>query len=201
MGVAKGNPNVVDTAPSNSDESNSSDQPPIIRSENHPLLVRDQTPSSDHLPYLARATNDAVRDWDVGSGQLYWRQGLRNLFGYDSSLAEDRISFWDERVHPSDQARINESIRAAFSSDANQWSGEYRFRCKDGNYLLILERAAMVRDRAGTAVRFVGSLMDITARKQLHDQLSRSQRMEAFGQLAGGVAHDFNNFLTSILGY
>ncbi|MDB6146868.1 MAG: hypothetical protein JWO45_532 [Spartobacteria bacterium] len=50
-------------------------------------------------------------------------------------------------------------------------------------------------------MRFVGSLMDVTARKQLQDQLGRSQKMDAFGQLAAGVAHDFNNFLTTILGY
>ena len=70
-----------------------------------------------------------------------------------------------------------------------------------GSYLDLLERALIVRDSEGTAIRFVGSLMDVTARKQLQDQLVRSQKMEAFGQLAGGVAHDFNNFLTTILGY
>ena len=65
----------------------------------------------------------------------------------------------------------------------------------------LLERAYIVRDHLGRAVQWVGSLMNITARKQLQDQLVRSQKMEAFGQLAGGVAHDFNNFLTTILGY
>ena len=58
-----------------------------------------------------------------------------------------------------------------------------------------------MRDSRGRPVQFIGSLMNITARKQLQDQLVRSQKMEAFGQLAGGVAHDFNNFLTTILGY
>ena len=200
MGVATGNPNLVG-APPFEHESESSQRPTTAHDQAQPVVVRTPAPSCDYLSYLARATNDAVRDWDVKTGQLFWPQGLGSLFGYESHSAEYGISFWDQRVHPSEHAKINQSIRDALASDAHQWTGEYRFRCKDGKYLLILERAAVVRDRAGTPIRLVGSLMDITARKQLHDQLTRSQKMEAFGQLAGGVAHDFNNFLTSILGY
>src|SRR5438045_7220196 len=65
----------------------------------------------------------------------------------------------------------------------------------------VLERALILRAADGAPERLIGSLMDVTARKQLQDQLCRSQKMEAFGQLAAGLAHDFNNFLTTILGY
>ena len=150
---------------------------------------------------LARATNDAVRDWDVQGGSISWVQGLDTLLGYPVSPIESQINFWQECVHPSDRARVTSSIAKAFASEVDCWSGEYRLRRADGNYLQLLERAAIARDSSGRPIRFVGSLMDITARKQLQDQLCRSQKMDAFGQLAGGVAHDFNNFLTAILGY
>ena len=157
--------------------------------------------SIQHLALAARATNDAVRVWDVKTGALSWPQGLENLLGYASANAGHRISFWEEKIHPEDHARTTTGIAEALRTPTEHWSGEYRFRHADGTYVHLLERAFIVRDSAGAAQQFVGSLMDITARKQLQDQLLRSQKMDAFGQLAGGVAHDFNNFLTTILGY
>ena len=159
------------------------------------------TQSQEHSEIVARATNDAVRDWNVKTGALAWPQGLESLLGYCRSKATDDISFWHKQIHPEDRARTAASIRDALAGRSENWSGEYRFTRVDGTYVHLLERALIVRDGHGAATRFVGSLMDITARKQMQDQLSRSQKMEAFGQLAGGVAHDFNNFLTTILGY
>jgi PAS domain S-box-containing protein len=180
---------------------------PETRNSTQEYEIRPEIPesrpleSAEHFAILARATNDAVRDWNVRTGALSWPQGLESLLGYDRSAVSQDIGFWQKQIHPQDRARTAGSLREALASPDDRWTGEYRFRHFDGSYLDLLERALIVRDAAGVAVRLVGSLMDVTARKQLQDQLVRSQKMEAFGRLAGGVAHDFNNFLTTILGY
>jgi PAS domain S-box-containing protein len=157
--------------------------------------------AAKYFEISAQATGDAFRDWNVGTGTLAWPEGLETLFGYAPSAETREIAFWWSHVHPDDLERLQKSLRTALEGTADRWQGEYRFQHANGDYVHILERALIARDSGGEAVRLTGPMMDVTARKQLQAQACRSQRMEAFGHLTGGVAHDFNNFLTTIIGY
>lgn len=78
---------------------------------------------------------------------------------------------------------------------------ELRLRRKDGREIVVLESTRAVTDAAGRVLYYEGTLMDITEKKLLEQQLLQAQKMKSIGTLAGGIAHDFNNLLTGILGY
>ena len=81
------------------------------------------------------------------------------------------------------------------------WHGELVNRRKDGTTYTEEMTIAPVQDEKGTISHFVAVKQDITMRKSLEDQLLQAQKLEGIGQLAGGVAHDYNNILGVILGY
>jgi hypothetical protein len=152
--------------------------------------------ASERFELFMRATNDVVYDWDVRTNDLWFSEGLARTYG--TSDADATYAGWIARVHPDDVERIESSLNAFLAGTETGWQSEYGFRRGDGTYAHVLDRGYAMRDDAGKPLRLVGAMIDLSQRLELEDQVIRAQRMQAIGQLAGGVAHDFNNILTVV---
>jgi PAS domain S-box-containing protein len=104
---------------------------------------------------------------------------------------------WIDVVHPDDRQATLDAAAQLADHATKLISFENRYRCKDGKYCALLWTAASFVDER----LIYAAARDVTARKKLEGQFLQSQKMEAVGRLAGGVAHDFNNVLSVVLSY
>jgi PAS domain S-box-containing protein len=119
------------------------------------------------------------------------------LTGY-AAEAFGRDVQWIERVHPDDERFATRTVGVLGHGGAVV--SEYRWQCADGRIKHFLDHAVVLRDGAGLPVGVAGTLLDVTERRQLEDRLVQAQKLDAIGKLTGGVAHDLNNLLASVLG-
>jgi PAS domain S-box-containing protein len=138
--------------------------------------------SETRLQLAARALPGFVYDWNRASGKLVRTSGIEQLLGYAPAEVSPASRWWDDLVHPDDRATARPARVAAVSgadSDVDNIACEYRIRHSNGSYIWIWDHCILVRDRAGEVVRVVGSVLDVTERKEALARLAASeQRLE-----------------------
>jgi len=123
----------------------------------------------------AKATNDAVWDWDLDSDHVLWNDALEQAYGHPLASIECTGDWWLAHIHPDDRGRIDASIHAVLDGGQTAWNDEYRFRRVDGSYAEILDRGHVIRDEHGRAVRMIGAMLDLTRVRAAEAALRQSE--------------------------
>jgi PAS domain S-box-containing protein len=146
---------------------------------------------------LVENAQTAIIVVDAYRNVTFWNRGAEELFGWPADEVRGRHV---EFIYPEDsRADVVYTILPTMQREGS-WSGEHAAVRKDGSRFTAFFSLARVLDAEGNLICTLALASNVTELVQLREQLFQAQKMETLGALAGGIAHDFSNLLTAILG-
>lgn len=148
---------------------------------------------------LAKATSDTVWDWDIKSDRIVYNEGITRMFGYDMRRIDNTTGWWKQNVHPDDQLTVYQQIDEAIAGKKETVQMQYRYKCADGSYKYIFDRAILLYDKSLRPERMIGAMQDVTYEKEEEMRIDRAiiRAQEEERKQIGMELHDNVNQLLS----
>ncbi|WP_416674288.1 PAS domain-containing protein [Egbenema bharatensis] len=146
---------------------------------------------------LARATNDAIWDWNLVTHQVEWNEAIQTLFGYAPEEVRPDPDWWLERIHADERHQVHTRIFQAIYTGEQFWSEEYRFRRADGSYALVIDRGFVIQNSQGVPLRMIGCMIDVGDRRRVEQELQIKQELlnsifQSLEDVVWSIALDFS---------
>lgn len=139
---------------------------------------------------LTKVTSDCIWDWNVETGDIWWSEGIETMFGHRRADIEPGFAFCTLNIHPDDRDTVHGGLIDAVDSGKNTWQAKYRFAHADGHWCEVIDRAHVIRDGNGKALRVLGGITDVSllmqGQRNSHAQL---ERMNLLHQITRGIGN------------
>ncbi|HEY9878748.1 MAG TPA: ATP-binding protein [Leptolyngbyaceae cyanobacterium] len=144
---------------------------------------------------LLNIATDAIIVRDLDWNIRFWNTGAERIYGWSAQEACNQNAY--ALLNRVRTPELDEAGQVVLAQDT--WQGVLKKLTKSGQERFVSSRWDLVRDDEGRPKAILSVDTDITEKKQLEEQLLRTQRLESLGTLAGGIAHDLNNIFAPIL--
>ncbi|MGH2618851.1 MAG: PAS domain S-box protein, partial [Thermomicrobiales bacterium] len=126
--------------------------------------------ANERFTLAADAVQALIYEWDLATGRVERSSGIVPLLGLQPHDVPATQAGWRARIHPDDLERIVADAEQRVTED-DRYSREYRVRHRDGRWVTVWDQGQLVRDRAGRALRVIGSVIDVTGWKDAENAL------------------------------
>jgi PAS domain S-box-containing protein len=156
--------------------------------------------SEERLRVALIAARMGIWRWHLPTNTQRVDGSMARLLGLGAGDVVESYEQFREHIHPEDRVKVDAAFGNALQSGQDMHV-EFRVVWPDGSIRWLLDHGMLMRSETGAPEYLTGAAIDVTERKLAEERLVAAQRMDAVGQLAGGVAHEINNMMTAVLGF
>lgn len=154
--------------------------------------------NEERFKMLAKATIEAIIDWDIKNDKVVWGDGFHTLFGYDLSVYDNYL--WSSNIHPDDREQVLADLHKTLEDPSKQFfNAEFRFFKANRDIAFVQHKGVFIRDSEGVAVRAYGAMIDFT------ESLERMNKIEiqdkALKDISWTQSHVVRAPLANLLGF
>jgi|GEM_PF-2534960 len=169
--------------------------------------TRDLEESEERYNLAVSGTNDGIWDWNIQTNAVYYSPVWFKILGYSGPDNLPSVIFTvTQMIHPEDRDSVEQAVRDHLMGMTEVYQHTHWIQHKDGHYIWIASKGKCLLDEAGKPYRMVGTITDITEKKQAQEELKKAKESaeianQAKSNFLARMSHELRTPLTAILGF